>query len=70
MQCVQATQRTLPQGNFLGYCEVLVHTILSRLFKASHMCPNVFHIRTGVLLLMLQVFQKQVAGENTVRRYF
>ena len=32
--------------------------------------PNVFHIRTGVLLLMLQVFQKQVAGENTVRRYF
>lgn len=34
------------------------------------MCPNVFHIRTGVLLLMLQVFQKQVAGENTVRRYF
>lgn len=32
--------------------------------------PNVFHIHTGVLLLMLQVFQKQVAGENTVRRYF
>ena len=22
--------------DFLGYCEVLVHTILSRLFKASH----------------------------------
>lgn len=32
--------------------------------------PNVFHIHTGVLLLMLQVFQKQVAGENTVRQYF
>lgn len=73
MQCVHATQRTLPQGKlswlFVKYLYILYsHDSLRPVIRERQ--PNVFPIHTGVLLLMLQVFQKQVAGENTVRRYF